>query len=78
MTKKEADGTFEQPDRVKLDVRVSKDLDDRIERAARMLGTTKNSIAAVGVAMFVSKILSTKGKKSDVEIERALRELASA
>lgn len=71
---------FAQEDRAKLDIRVSEDLNTRIEAVASRLGTTKNSVVAVAVGLFCTKMERVAGSKkrpSDGEIEAALRELAA-
>jgi len=77
MTAKKRDKVFVQnKDRAKLDVRISPELDDRISVCALTLGTSKNSIMAIGAALFCSKIEGIKGKKVEADIEHAMRELA--
>lgn len=72
---------FSQGDRAKLDIRVSEELDKRIEAVATRLGTTKNSVVAVACGLFCAKMeragAGTKKRPSDAEIEAALRELAA-
>lgn len=69
-------------DRVKCDVRVSEELDLRIEKIASRLGTTKNSVILIGALQFVAKleVLAVKGKSDGVDakslVTQALQELS--
>lgn len=76
-TAKKQPGMFVQGDRPKLDIRVSQELDARIEKAAAKLGTTKNSVVVVGAAMFVKKLEGMGSKPDDDDLKEALRELSN-
>lgn len=62
-------------DRPKLDVRMSRELDNHIEEVALKLGTSKNSILVVGAAMFCKTITSTKHKAYVAAAKEMLAEL---
>jgi hypothetical protein len=76
------DENFIHAPRKKIDVRLSAELDDRIEEQARKLGTTKNSIVLIGALTFVAKLELLAADHHEVTAEvlaslvaEALREL---
>lgn len=79
---KAKEANFEQAERVKIDVRVSQEADARVEALSEKIGTTKNSIFAVGTITFVSAMERVIGKQARLTkeeindvVERGLREM---
>ncbi len=69
------DKNFVQEQRVKIDVRVSEELDSRVEALSTKIGTTKNSIFAVATMTYVSvmeRVTDGSGRLTPLEIKAAV------
>lgn len=67
------DRSFTQEPRTKLDIRVSEDLDARVEALSAKIGTTKNSIVAMATATYVAameRVIDGKERLTPVEIKQ--------
>lgn len=64
--------------RVKLDIRCSDELSQKISGAAESLGTTRNSIVVIATHIFVEKVLNTTERASNKELlETVLKSFSS-